>query len=81
MIVKVQLSMPDKSKVLIYNRDKSKLYEGKSTEEMRDLMARSSKFSHDGGYKAFFHASLSKDPRHPNGIRFVLGQQAPWQEW
>lgn len=81
MIVKVQLSMPGKGMVLIYDKERKHLYEGRATREIKALMERGSKFSHEGGYKAFFHATLEKDPKHPDGIRFALGSQAPWQEW
>ena len=78
MIVKVQLSMPDKKNVLVYDKSRKHLFEGRSNKKLISLLKSASDFE-DGGYKAFFHAKLVSHKN--NGIRFDLGNQAEWQDW
>jgi len=69
MIVKVQISLShtkDFTQMLVYNEDKSILYEGDLTRRVEKLMGDS--------VKRFFYAKLK-------GTEVVLDRKAPWQEW
>ena len=70
MIVKIQISLAtsaDKSRVLVYNEDRSIRWEDKAPEAVLILM--------NGAPKRFFHADVDKDGR------LILDSEAPEQEW
>lgn len=70
MIVKVQLSLATnrpKQRVLIYNEDRSIMYEDDAAKEVVELM--------DGLPKAYFRAHLDKNKK------IVLDEQAEDQDW
>jgi hypothetical protein len=84
MIVKVQLSIVTnntKRQMLIYNKDKSFIYEGDATEEILESMEPKNKeYSFQ---KAYFHAHLVDDlqSENPNAKRIVLDKWADPQNW
>jgi hypothetical protein len=69
MIVKVQLSMFTTEHVqqaLVYNEDRSVLFEGPAAKDVLSLMGEK--------LKAYFHADLK------NGV-LQINEEAPEQEW
>ena len=69
MVVKMQTSLAGtrpEGMVLVYNRDKSLIYEGPITVEVSTLMR--------GRLKAYFFAECK------DGV-FEIGAEAPWQNW
>ena len=69
MIVKVQLeitSSHQNHRVLIYNKDRSVLWEGDATKELMVMMK--------GTLKAFFEAKIKNR-------KIILGRKIPQQEW
>lgn len=69
MIVKVQVSMftsADNQRVLVYNKDKSVMFEGRATKKVISMMS--------GRFKAFFKARV-KD----NNVELI--KPAKWQDW
>ena len=70
MIVKVQLSIyshPMNQRMLIYNKDKSLMYEGKATKEVKKLMGEKN--------KDFFVAHMNEKKE------IVLDTLAKWRNW
>lgn len=68
MVIKVQISLSKgPKKVLLYNEDKSVVWEGLASKDLRRLMC--------GRSKAFFHASIDK-----NGL-VQINEEADEQDW
>jgi hypothetical protein len=69
MIVKVQLSIftsGERQRVLIYNADRSVIFEDDASKHIIKKM--------NGSLKKFFHAEV-------NNTDIVLGSEASWQNW
>lgn len=69
MIVKVQISQfssDGKTRMLVYNEDRTVKYEGEATAEIITKMK--------GLPKQFFHSEIKNWER-------LIQQQAPWQNW
>jgi hypothetical protein len=79
MIVKVQLSQFDsqgRTMMLVYNEDRSIMYEDEATKPIIDAMS--------GEPKKFFHAELIPDPKYPKSKtkrKILIGIPAAWQLW
>lgn len=73
-IVKVQLSLNRSPRtVLIYNEDRTVLYQGEASEDVVQLM---------GNYdKEFFFAELVPDPKSEDAQLIKLHELAPRQDW
>ena len=65
MIVKVQLAF-NNNDVLVYNQDKSFLYEGEATPAIHDVMK--------GEYKKYFYAEVRGDTFNSTSLPFKLKQ-------
>ena len=65
MIVKVQVAFNQKDNVLVYNEDKTIIFQTES-EKITDMM--------NGNMKAFFHAEIEDG-------NLNLIEEAPWQDW
>jgi hypothetical protein len=69
MIVKVQVSMftsAEEQTVLVYNKDKSVMFQGEATPKVLKMMA--------GRFKAFFKARM-------RGKEIDIIKPAKWQDW
>lgn len=70
MIIKLQISQfsSDSTKrMLAYDETRDYSFESNATKEVLALMK--------GRPKAFFYATLDKE------LKFVIGEEAPWQNW
>ena len=75
IIVKVQISKFSSDgveRVMIYNEDRSVLYEDSDPEQLAAIQAIFDSMEFDG--KAFFNA-------HLEGTLIILDELAEWQEW
>lgn len=79
VIVKVQLSQPDRERCLIYTKGREFVWEGKSTPHLKRLMEKNGHFSSEASWKSFFHAKMVLNAH--GGVRFTVGSRAPWQDW
>lgn len=76
MIVKVQISIVtnmSKASMLIYNYNRSIMYEGEATTEILKLMGEEK--------KKYFKASLIKDPNSKGSKRIQLDSEVAKQSW
>lgn len=71
MIVKVQLSLPARGEMLIYNSKRDVFYQAPSNPEILKKMGKE--------YKKFFHANLAKKPDGTYDI--VILSEAPHHSW
>ncbi len=74
MIVKVQLSQSERDgikRMLVYNNDRSAVYEGEATNEVIDVMQKMQ--------KRFFHADFIDNKDGSKRIQII--KPASWQKW
>jgi hypothetical protein len=77
MIVKIQISQFDsegRKRMLIYDRGRRYVCENDASPQVLKLMG--------DDHKKFFHAEASPPPNNDrHSAKFLIGEQAPWQDW